>query len=556
MKQPVLSYVDTKEELRLTFPEWTPSQIDAVREPFICWKLVPNSENVLRSELSLLALWEVRETFPRLEKDESVEMAIGKLYHTVEPPFKPFQNLFENQLLPTSQLYHRSKALLTAAPGLGKTIMALSAIRLLEPSLVMVVAPLTSLDGWVEETELWATKPMEEAGIPCSIEVWRKADKVKPLAEDALTCRFIFTAPSVLTALAKRSSAYGGGLDGFLYREHRSVLVLDESFFYQNRKAERTRIVGYLSQYFDRVWGLSGMPTSKHLDDLFAQLKLLRPKTFSSYWKFANRYCLVETNFWGSKIVGDKPGAMERLKRDLADLLIEVKYPDNIPGWEPQIVECPMTPVQEQIYLQAKEKLQVEASLLGTETPLTPKTLLSLTVRLQQIASNPLLVGGPNSSGKWDTLFERIQQDEGPFLLWVKHIKTASLLGELLQQRGLRIGTLTGATKLRNRYPIVKGFQEGAFDGLILNDAVGKYSLTLTRARVAYYLEKNFDGEAYYQSLFRARRVVSQHPIRIVHLHSVLSNGGNTLDALITRTLTERSQNAQRLTVGQLLGSC
>jgi len=544
--------------LELEFPGWSRAMMDATRENLICWKRRRGSDEKLWSPPMMLAMWEAKETYPRLQvspqnREKLRLLALDRI--EVSPGTPSFKSLKPVQIEPTSKLWRRSKAILTAAPGLGKTVMALVALSERHVDLLVVIVPLTSFDGWAEEIAKWLLPSLSRYDFW----MWRERSQVKPL-DDRDKPLVVLTTPSVITGITDMQSEYGEGL-GSVFMDATQIdsfLILDESFLYQNRKSGRTEDMTELSCNFANIWMLSGMPISTANDDLFSQLKILYPTVFSSYWKFAKRYCLIESNFWGTKIVGNKLDSEEILRRDLEDIVISCEYPENVPGWIVRSEPCPMTPRQEEIYVSAKEKLAVDAKTLGSEKPLGIKKLIALTTRLLQIASNPLTLKGVDESGKWDRLLELLGSGPQPALIWVKYRITAKEIARKIgyQYPLYRVASVTGTTKPTERYQHVKSFQEGKLDVLILNDSVGKYSLTLTAARVAYYLERNFDGEAYYQSLYRARRITSPHPVEIVHLLSTYSSGDPTIDQVVHNTLLDRSQNAQRLTIGQLIGSC
>jgi len=554
---PILTVKDSF-TLELEFPGWSRAMLDATRENLICWKLRRGSENKLWAPPLVLAMWEARETYPKLQvsKEDRERLRFLALDRTEVNPGTPvFKSLKPVQVEPTGKLWKRNRAILTAAPGLGKTVMALVALSQRHVDLLVVIVPLTSFDGWAEEIDRWLVPSLP----PHEFWKWRERSQVQPI-EDRDKPLIVLTTPSVITGITDMRSEYGEGL-GSVFMDASdldSFLILDESFLYQNRKSGRTEDMTELACNFANIWMLSGMPISTANDDLFSQLKMLYPKVFSSYWKFARRYCLIETNFWGTKIVGNKLDSEELLRRDLADIVISCEYPENVPGWIVRSEPCPMTARQEEIYLSAKELLAVDAKTLGSEKPLGIKKLIALTTRLLQIASNPLTLEGVDESGKWERLMELLGSGPQPALIWVKYRITAKAIARKIGYRYplYRVASVTGMTKPSERYKHVTSFQEGKLDVLILNDSVGKYSLTLTAAKVAYYLERNFDGEAYYQSLYRARRITSPHPVAIVHLLSTYGSGGPTIDQVVHDTLLDRSQNAQRLTIGQLIGSC
>lgn len=543
MNDPILKYDTKNERLQLDFDDWTIPQINSIQQMLICWYRRGTS---LYAAPIKLAKQELLELLPNTKLDESIAEldVLSQDGQVIKEP-----RLFEEQIEPTNLLYLREKAILMAAPGLGKTIMAIVALRERSHNLAVIVAPLSSLDSWRKELEVWYT-PYDKQ-LVTAVEVWRK------LPDDwqyksFIDRQVIIVSPQVMTKLVEDNR-----LDDLLDEEnkHDQMLILDETFLYKNRKANRQNAASDLASYFGTVWMLSGMPVSRFVDDLFSQLRILHPQVFKSYWKFVARYCMIEQSVWGTKIVGDKPGATEKIQNDLSDILISCNYPAHIPDWQPEVIDCSMTPQQEAIYSELKNKLMVKASTMGSDKPLTLKTILTLTGRLLQVASNPLLVDGYDTSGKWSKLYDVLQQNEGPFLVWINYIKTGQELQQRLSLRGYRVAMLVGETRSEDRQSVVDAFQKGEIDVLLIHPTVGKYSHTLTTCRTSIYLERSFNGEDFYQSLFRVRRIVSKHAVKIVYMLSVHPDGKQTIDGVVHKILLDRGKNAQRLTVGQLIGS-
>lgn len=536
----LLRYDAKADRLILDLTDRSTAEIDAFCSRLVTWTKQRNMPRLTAQALAI-AYREVKDLFPDLVEAESMldfgGVQSGKTFpsYALEP-----NTLFPVQVKPTQLLVQRDRALLTATPGLGKTVMACVALRELPEATVVIVAPLSLLRTWEAEVKKW----LDPVG---KVEVWEKWQRY-----NYQPVQVLITTATVITALYERGwlDERFGNLD-----EERTVLILDESFSYKNRNAKRSLSISQFSGYFRYVWMLSGMPISKFSDDLFMQLKILYPSSFRSYWKFTRRYCLVQETPWATKVVGDLPGATERLKADLADILIECDFPENIPDWEPLKVPVLLSPEQSAIYTDLKATLMVQAEVLGASTTLTLKSLLALTSGLMQAASNPALLGGIDVSAKRAKLLKMLPELGLPALVWIQYIHTANTLYLDLVGLGYRVGLLTGKVKSEDRAEIVKRFQMGELDILVLHPTVGKYGHTLTAAKVAYYLERNYDSEAFYQSLYRGRRITSGHPIKLVYLLATLPDGKPTIDHVIHKVVTGSSRKSMKLTVGELVGS-
>lgn len=552
-----------KDKLYLKLPGWNKAQREALRQELTIWQ---NYKGGLLTAYPIkLAYDEVKQYFgDRLVEHSSMQNYHAFIANAVEHGIlldDPY--LFPTQIKPATLLNERDRAILTAAPGLGKTVMAIRALAASYPRFVLVVAPVGLLGTWEGEfKKFWLSKP--DRPLCAEIEIWETKKQVRPLVDKPDATLIILTTSDVIGGIIGQSdidSQYG--LDyifGDWSNDTDGYLILDECYRFKNRNSLRSSYLQDLSYLFKNVWLLSGMPIAKYIDDIYKQLEILYPQIFTSYWRFVARYCFIRKTDWGDQIVADKPGALEQLKSDLADILIESEYPANIPGWEPHTITCMLSENQANIYRTLRKEKKVEAETLGADKPLTLRTILSLTGRLVQVASNPALVGGIDISAKEDMLLEVILDNPMPAIVWVEFTDTAQRLQERLERLpGMveRVEILNGDIKPNKRADIVDRFQTGKTSILICNPGVGKYGYTLTAARSMYYLERNYDREKFYQSLYRARRITSKHPVQIYYMLAALPGKAkpiSTVDHVIHRLLKDSAENAQRLTVGKLIG--
>lgn len=551
MKNPTLYYANGN--LRIKFPNWTEEEVSAFRESLICWK---RSKRELWAKPIFLAYREIKEVLPNIEEEDSFSIFWNRyLLLSLELPnieSPTLQHLYTTQREPTSRLASIKRALLMAPPRSGKTVMVATALKHIcqkfPPKDIVVVAPLSLLEAWQGELVRWLLVEWRNEGTLINLEIWWGIEDAQLVSREGV--RVILTSPQVILGLYKRSTLCD-------YLESGSVrdrfLILDESFLYQNHEAQTTIAVKELSTYFEYCWLLSGMPSSNFLDDLYSQINILYP-TIQSYWKFVERYCLLDVTYWGTNIVGNRPGAVEKFIEDFKDAVIQCEYPENMSDWILETVDCTLGEVQSAIYEELVVTSRVSAATLQSEKPLTIKNLLTLSTRLLQVVSNPALVEGYYVSAKMEKLIDLLLPETIPALVWVTHKQTAKWAAEEISNKfSPKVKILMGETPKQERQAIIEKFQKGELDVLILHPSVGKYGHTLSAARTAFYLEINFQAEPYYQSRFRGRVVGKEFPIRLIHLLARQPNGLETIDHLVYRTVCGRSNRAQQLTVGEFL---
>lgn len=434
--------------------------------------------------------------------------------------------LFPFQKEAVAFMLSNKKALLGLAPGLGKSACAIYAAEEANAKRVLVIAPLSLMYNWQNEVKKW---------------IGKQSDIV--YKQDCPSDPGNWTIANYDTVRLHSASFTSKKWD---------CIIVDETILIKNRKAIRTKLIKNLlsSVKPEYVWFLSGAPTSRLYDDMWAQLNCLLPSRFSSYWKFTEKYCYVEQNQWGWQVLSNRPDAAEDLKADLSDVYFARTQDQvlDLPEWIFDDLHVRMGESQDKIYGEMEDRFIAE--LEDGEILLAPNVLSQLT-RLVQLASNPLLIGGKDESAKWNAIDELLEYEKLPAIIWTSFIRTADRLKQKLEKR-YRVGILTGETKSQERQSTVDKFQNGELDVIIAHPGVGKFGFTLTAAKTAIYLERSYNGDDYYQSLHRIRRIGTSESPHVVHLISDRLDGTSTVDSVINRILKSRRENVLKLTQGEL----
>lgn len=479
--------------------------------------------------------------FPNLERSTELDAWENELLSLNVLDSLGSTSLLDQQKLSTSFLVKHRRALLGLAPGLGKTVCSLMAASELGGN-TLIVCPLTLTRNWRNEIWKWLKKPSA---------IWHQ--NYGPLPYE-----FVIT--NYDTAV--------NYLDEYIDLEFDN-LILDESILLKNRHRKevkdesgkshwefttiRVEAMNKLAKSVNNVFLLSGSPTSKFYDDMWSQLHILDSTRFGSYWKFAERYCIVEKPKWGWKITGNKPDSDKMLINDLQDIYFcrTQDQVTDLPDWIFDDIEIAMLPEQSKLYKKMEESFM--ATLPAGDT-VVASNVLSQMVRLIQIASNPMLIdGSPKSNfcAKWEAVPELLEFEKLPAIVWTTFIKTAEYMTKLLESKGYKVGTLTGSTEESQRQQTVDDFQNGYLDVVVAHPGVGKFGLTLTAGRTAIYLERGYNGDDYYQSLHRIRRIGTKHSPHVIHLLSVLPEGrAKTIDHVIGDVLKFRKDSSISLTTG------
>lgn len=465
--------------------------------------------------------------FPHTVVTDGVRSALVQKQTELSTEVLEHPTLFPFQKEAIQFMVEHKKVILALAPGLGKTACAIFAAKEAKAQRILVISPLSLMYTWKNEVLKWINEDVKivyQQNCPVTL-----SHKWTVVNYDTIRMH----------------------LPSFLNKKWDCVIV-DESILIKNRKAQRTQKIKHLvtSCKPEYVWLLSGAPTSRLYDDLWSQLNCLSPARFSSYWRFAKEYCYVEENQWGWQIVANRSDAAERLQKDLVDIFFARTQDQvlDLPDWIFEDYHVRMEEEQDKIYADMEEKFVAE---LEDGSKLLAPNVLSQLIRLIQLSSNPVLIGGKDESAKWNAVEEILEFEELPAIVWTSFIKTAELLKKRLEKQ-FRVEMLTGETSSQARQEIVDKFQRGDLDVLIAHPGVGKFGFTLTAARTAVYLERTYNGDDYYQSLHRIRRIGTAKSPHVIHLISDRMNGAATVDGVINRILKDRRDNVLKLTQGEL----
>lgn len=457
--------------------------------------------------------------------------------------------LFDYQKEAVRFLYSRDKAMLSLSPGLGKTITSAYAATLRQSlagdiKYVLLVCPASLLHYWKGELNKWASK----LPVPIGTAIWHR-DSIETYTIPDKTNKYqvwIITNPETLVS---RQDRFAG--------QPWDLMVLDESIMYKHRESKRSRAINDFAREISKVWLLTGAPATRYLDDLWHQFHIINNRGYSSYWRFANRYCHVEETQWASTVVANRKGAEEWVKENFSDIYFARSQDQvgDIPEWLFEDVDIQMTPKQDAIYEKLRKELKIQLGSLPNRETIHVSNRLDLLLKSVQIASNPLLVGADNSSGKWAALTELMEIYPGPYIIWVNFIRTGEMLLETLtpifEDRGQKVCLINGSTPMEERNQRVDEFQAGKYDAIIMNSSVGKFGFTLTRARTSFFVERMYD-DSYFQCLHRNRRIGTTNSPIVVNLRSVTRKGKRTVDHVIHDALDYRTGMIRKLTVGDV----
>lgn len=383
-------------------------------------------------------------------------------------------------------------ALLNIEPGLGKTLTTLSAASLLvektKGRILVICGVLSLLDTWKYEFETWFGGKFDVC------------HQKMPDRDSSWVVTNLHTARN-------HPEWFDCHWDAIIFDE--SIKLMNhhtqiwETMYgrRENKKKKVTALYG-LRNRTDHLWLLSGSPTSKFYDDLFAQLRLLDPIAFSSYWRFVDDYCFTQQSNWGTQIVGSKTHI--DIADEFRDYMLTITETQalgtsSLDKMRFDTIYVELAKPQRELFDTLKKELILQ--LLDEDVPVV--SMLAQMTRLQQIVSDPANVGRTDI---WSTKLAYLESliDDSyvklPAIIWTHWQKSAdNIVLRLRDQRKYRVGRLIGGDDAS----AIQDFRDGKLDILVISLGVGKYGHTLSNAKSMVYYDKSFDADAYVQSIKR-----------------------------------------------------
>lgn len=250
-------------------------------------------------------------------------------------------------------LLKRKKAMCSDAPGLGKTFQATEAIERANAYPALIIPPAFLVKQWAEFIK--AQYPHR------TVSYAKRADFY--LRDWALSIKADYYIANVEMLR---------NVDDYAWPNDIKAIVFDEAHHLKNRNSKQSQgamklVIGNKAEY---VFCLSATPIKREADDLFAQLRLLRPDIFTSYSTFVNTFCEVEQTPWELKVLGIRD--KESLLKLLELVMIRREYSDvsmQLPELIETIIPIEFNEKQRKAYETLRDDLILRCEGVDEEIP-------------------------------------------------------------------------------------------------------------------------------------------------------------------------------------------
>lgn len=362
----------------------------------------------------------------------------------------------------------------------GKTPIAIAytKIKTSEEDKILILCPPSAIPVWASEFKKW----YPEADV---VQAYGIRERVKKKIK--LWKRILIISYDTLKATATRE----GYIDEIKAMGNPELVIIDEAHRIQTRQSATNSAVFQFIKAPKRL-ALSGTPSTNKPYQVFAILRWLYPRVFTSYWKYIEEFYEAEQNtnhdtgHEYTKILRFKNEAKKQEHAEILKKISVQRKRNEVMQWLPEkeYQRILLEPTTQQ--KQALEYLQKYFEIGDIEC----EGVLSRILRERQICAHPAILGIKGPSPKMNWIVQRIK--DYPEQSIIIFSKFTTFLKELYKEipetfsKALYIGD-TGITA---RARAAKAFQEGTLKILLANIDAAKEALTLDRAEVTIFADK------------------------------------------------------------------
>lgn len=424
------------------------------------------------------------------------------------------------------------------APGLGKTMISLMAIKKLkyemfQVSRVLVIAPKKVAEAtWSQEASKWRDTEM----LRFSHILGTEANRISHLPEHTLADVYVINRENVV----------------WLVEHYRNdwpfdMVVIDESSSFKSRSAKRFKSLAAVRPHIKRMVELTGTPSPNGLEDLWAQIYLLDggERLGKRFGGFRNRYFVpMQTNYQGVVYkYALKPDANKAILSKLEDICVTMKTEDylSLPDRVNHTIPVVLSNKAMKQYKDFEKKMILE---LTNEEDITVTSAAALTNKLLQTANGAIYDENGEvhemHTAKVDSLAElaeSLKSSSENAIVFYSYQFDKELIRKAL--KGYRVEEVTPAT--------IKEWNDGKIDFLLAHPQSSGYGLNLqSGGNHVIWFGLPWNYEAYEQSCKRLHRQGQKHTVVIHHL---VAQG--TKDELVIKAL-EKKLNVHEMVMEEL----
>lgn len=297
-----------------------------------------------------------------------------------------------------------------------------------------------------------------------------------------------------------------------------ATVVADEIHRIKEPSAVQTRACWAVRDQATYIWGLTGTPIENNVMDMWSLLHFIDPNEWPSKVKFLDLWVMTAPNYFGGiEILGLRPDVEDEF-RDVTEW-----------HWRRQLKSADLPPVAYDIryteltgkpataYKNMKKQLMAELDSDGSFDTLFAENHMVKSGRLKMFASATAVIGEDDKvhlvepSWKLDLVQDTMQDYVGqPTIYWFDNRDLLHLWEKRLEKMELPYVSVHGDITGQDRFENIERFQNGDVDHILVTYGAGAEGTTLTRAPVAFRVQRPWSYIKDSQAPFRNLRIGSE----------------------------------------------
>lgn len=477
------------------------------------------------------------------ETDAAGKEAISQIQLAFEqwtnPALARIEGLFPHQSDHAVKFSLRGIGIDTSEPGTGKTR---TLVYTVEKGPVLVVCPNVARSSWLFE--------FERVGRKVEMIMGNNATERKKLENpDVVIVGFPLVhklsglAPYGNRKMTDEEKA-AGPLNGLF-----DTVIVDEAHRIKSPDAKQARAAWRLLHEAKFRYEATATPVQENPADLWSLLHAVDPEIFSSSVKFKERYMFERIGFSGyPEFAGLKPHMEQEYRNIIAWYTQHTALKDAVPtmpDFTYSTITCEMEPKQRRAYeqMQKEYKVLVEDGRIYADSSIAQRTRLLQFAHATPVIDDGQVVELAHPSSKLTALMEWLEDHKKPVVVFADSRLLINLAERELIEAGYTVGVIVGGQKENLRQSIVRQFQDGDLQVILMQSAAGSESLTLTAADTIVFLGRSDSATMGVQGEGRIRRLGQMaDKLQIIDIVTA-----GTIESNKHQMLADKNETASRL---------
>lgn len=315
--------------------------------------------------------------------------------------------------------------------------------------------------------------------------------------------------------------------NAILMKSHWDMIIVDEAHRLKNQDAQWTRNIKKLKALYKHI--MTGTGFINNPAEIWSLLNFLYPTTYTSYWKFRERFC--EEDDWSGyrKISGIKPDEVDIFKELVRTVGVRRNMIECFPNiMEPieTVIPVDLNPIQQRMYDEIRKELM---TMDQNGEPLHSPNVLSMLNRLRQICvATPevkedyydfanerriIKVSLKEPSAKLDAVMDTLEglewddEDKQQVVVFSNFRDPLELLKKRLDKKQIPYLHMDAKLNERQRYEMWhEVWPKKEHQVFLCTLAVGSESINLSSAQRAIFLDQSWSPKDNSQAIGRVYR--------------------------------------------------